>query len=268
MNLPRIINKFLLRHPNLYVKVHKSGWYGNFSSWEEASKKATGYDADIILQTVKASLLKVKNGEAVYERDSVLFDKIEYSWELLASFIWIASHNEWRLNLIDFGGSLGSTYFQNKKLLDSFSSVKWNIIEQPNFVEEGKCSFENETLKFYSSIDECINASKETIQIALFSGVLQYLKQPYSILEQVIKENIQYIIITRTRFTLDNTERITVQKIPHSIYNASYPCHLLNEKEVLSFFEKHGYECLADFQSPESINIPSTNKGLIFKKLT
>jgi len=47
---------------------------------EEAMELSTGYDSERILGKVRDSLLKVKRGEAVYERDSVLFDKVQYSW--------------------------------------------------------------------------------------------------------------------------------------------------------------------------------------------
>ena len=56
------------------------GWYGNYKSWEEATKRSIGYDDVQILNKVKDALMKVKNGEAIYERDSVLFDKIRYSF--------------------------------------------------------------------------------------------------------------------------------------------------------------------------------------------
>ena len=54
------------------------GWHGNYMSWEEAERKCSGYGTEDIHQKVKDALLQVKNGTAVYERDSVLFDKIEY----------------------------------------------------------------------------------------------------------------------------------------------------------------------------------------------
>ena len=58
---------------------------------------------------------KVKNGEAVYERDSVLFDEIQYSWGLLAGLEKAALEHDGKLCVLDFGGSLGSTYYQNKQ---------------------------------------------------------------------------------------------------------------------------------------------------------
>src|SRR5688500_16824091 len=83
-------------------------WLGNYSSWEEAEADSTGYDADVIFTKTAEAILKVKNGEVVYERDSVIFNKPEYSWPLLAILLRIAAEKNNRLNLLDFGGSLGS----------------------------------------------------------------------------------------------------------------------------------------------------------------
>ena len=56
------------------------GLSGDYRSWGEAMAASTGYDTEIILEKTKTALLKVKNGEAAYERDSVAFDEIQYAW--------------------------------------------------------------------------------------------------------------------------------------------------------------------------------------------
>jgi hypothetical protein len=52
----------------------------------------------------------VKTGEAVYERDSVLFDEIQYSFPVIAALLRVASANKGKLNVLDFGGSEKSHY--------------------------------------------------------------------------------------------------------------------------------------------------------------
>ena len=250
--------------PQLFVALKKWGWYGNFPNWESAKKQTKGYEDELILNKVKESLLKVKNGQAVYERDSVLFDKIEYSWEVLAGLMWIAAQNKGTLNLIDFGGSLGSTYFQNKSFLDSLNSVSWNIVEQSNFVKSGKENLEDDRLHFYFTIEDCLN--EKEINAILFSNVLQYLDNPYEILQNALSKNVDYILIDKTSFTLNNKERITIQKVYPHIYDTSLPCRLFAESEFLSIFTDNGYDLFLDFDSSEKTNLPSKYKGYIFKK--
>ena len=66
---------------------------GDFATWEEAKAQCTGYDAKDILAKVLAATLKVKCGEAAFERDSVLFDEVEYAWPMLAGLMWAAARN-------------------------------------------------------------------------------------------------------------------------------------------------------------------------------
>jgi len=250
----------------LFLLLKGYGWYGNFRSWEEAQAASIGYNTDTIIQKVKTSLLKVKEGEAIYERDSVLFDQIEYAWELLSALMWIAAQNKGELNLIDFGGSMGSTYYQNKMFLDKLPKVCWNIVEQSEYVKEGVELFEDDKLRFYYTIDDCYAGSSDKIHVILFSSVLQYLPYPYDILEEAIDHGAEYIIVDRTGFTLNDKERITVQKVSPKIYEATYPCRFFNEKEFLLFFNNHGYECVIDFEALDHVNIPSKYKGFIFRK--
>lgn len=249
----------------LFLLLKGYGWYGDFVTWDKANDLTTGYDSVNIVSKVRNSLLKVVNGEAVYERDSVVFDKIEYSWKLVSTLLYIACQNNNSLNIIDFGGSLGSTYFQNRFFLDSLNPLKWNVVEQPIFVKEGKKYFENDILKFYDSVDQCLSSSKINVNAVLFSGVLQYLEFPYQILQEIFKYKINYLIVDRTGFTLNDKERITVQKVPDSIYRASYPCRFFSKTHFVKFFEDNGYELMYDFDALDTVNVPAEYKGFVFK---
>lgn len=238
-------------------------WSGDYDSWEQAEKVTSGYDSQIILNKVKDSLLKVKNGQATFERDSVLFEEIQYSWPLLAGLMWISAQSRGQLNVIDFGGSLGSTYFQNRTFLESLSSVRWNIVEQKLFVDAGKKYFENNVIKFFYTLEASLEeTSPNTI---LFSSVIQYLKNPYSLLKKVKELDIEFILFDRTPFTIDRKDRLTIQSIPSKIYPGSYPCWFFNKEKFYAFFEGK-YTVVAKFQSLDKANIPSTFEGSILKR--
>ncbi len=64
--LNNIIKKLLFKN--------KYGWFGDYHTWGDAVIDTIGYDSDEIFQKVSKASLKVKTGEAVYERDSVIFD--------------------------------------------------------------------------------------------------------------------------------------------------------------------------------------------------
>ena len=91
----------------------------------------------------------VKRGEAVFERDSVIFDKVQYAWPVTAGLMWVAARNGGRLSVLDFGGSLGSSYFQNREFLAYLPNVRWSVIEQAHFVKAGRKHIQDERLVFY-----------------------------------------------------------------------------------------------------------------------
>ena len=244
---------------NLFVAFRGQGWRGNFNSWSEALRLTTGYDSSSILEKSKSFML-----DSIKKQKEQNI-KVQYPWELLSALMWIAAQNSGCLNIVDFGGALGGTYYQNKVFLDLLEKVQWNVIEQTHFVEAGKNEFETDSLRFYFSIDDCISQTPGKIQCILFGSVLQYLEKPYELLKDTLKRQLDYIIITRTGFTLNKLDRITIQKVPKSYYNASYPCWIFEERKFLSFFGDYGYELVCDFYDKYQLNIPSTYKGLVFK---
>jgi len=240
------------------------GWSGNYSSWKEASEKSTGYDTQIIIKKVKDALLKVKTGQAVYERDSVIFDKVHYSFPLLSALSLVALRNKGNLNVLDFGGSLGSSYYQNQNFFTDTEQFNWCVVEQPHFVKEGQETFADKHLHFFYDIETCLKQYK--VDMLLLSSVIQYLENPLSFLDEVIGKKIEYIMIDRTPLLLKGDDRITIQKVPKNIYEAKYPCRILNESKLLEHILKH-YDLVFDEQTEESINIKNAVfKAFLFKR--
>lgn len=97
------------------------------------------------------------------------------------------------------------------------------------------------------------------------SGVLQYLEHPYSLLADIVKRKIQYIIVDRTRFTLKNVDdRLTVQMVHPKIYKPSYPVGFSMKQNffVFSWIEDILYY---DFRCPDIANVSSVFKEFIFE---
>jgi len=245
-------------------KISPYGFFGDYESWEEIKSLTTGYGKDEILEKVKNAILKVKKGEALYERDSATFDKIYYSWPLLACLQKIAIDNDLSLRILDFGGSLGSHYFQNKDFLNNLNELKWGIVEQEHFVDCGKEHLENDSLKFFYDLDAGIKCI--TPNVIMFSNMMQYLEKPYEKTEEIINKNIEYILIDGTAFNIENRDRLTLQKVPPELYDASYPAWFLDESKFLKLF-KNKYDLIVDFNSSVGgANIPSKFKGYLFKR--
>jgi putative methyltransferase (TIGR04325 family) len=240
---------------------------GNYSNWKAASSRATGYGTEQILQQVKQAALKVKSGAAVYERDSVLFDQVEHSYPVLAGMLRAATENGNRLSVLDFGGSLGSSYFQCRDFLSVVHDLQWSIVEQEGFVRCGREEFETGQLRFFYTIEECLEHLMPNV--VLLSGVLQFIESPGTVLGQLMEAAVPYIIVDRTMFSGAVADRITVQHVPPSIYPASYPCWIFSRQRFLGLF-KDRYEVIAEFDSNDTGQTVSglefTFSGMILRK--
>jgi putative methyltransferase (TIGR04325 family) len=250
---------------DLYRKLNfaRYGWHGEYKNWHEVKTLSTGYDTDEIINKVREAAIKVKNGEAAYERDSVILNEIEYSWPLLAGIMFSSSMLGGSIKVLDFGGSLGTTYFQNKKFLDKIKDVSWNIVEQKQFVNVGKIDFEDKRLKFYYNIESCIE--KEKPNILLLSSVLQYIEKPYDLLDNLLKYNFETILIDRTLFSKSN-KKIKLQTVPPKIYKASYPCWFLDETEFINYLDTKDYNIIESFETLGGQNAEYIFKGFLINK--
>ncbi len=238
------------------------GFFGRYSKWADAEKISTGYDSEEIFKKVRASALKVKNGEAAFERDSIAFKEIKYSWPVLSALMIVSARNKGKFSVLDFGGSLGSMYYQNKKIAAQTGLEKWVVVEQGKFVEIGKKEFEDNTLKFAYNLKEAKKLSKPDILI--LGGVLQYLKSPYSFLDEFIASNIKFILVDRTTF-VSNDEFIAIQKVSSEIYPAEYPAWFFNEQKFLKKMLQK-YKLVYSFDCEDSINIDAKFKGFLFER--
>lgn len=229
------------------------GLSGDYQSWDEAVAASIGYDDEAILEKTRIAMLKVKRGEAAYARDSVLFNEIQYAWPLLAGLMWVAVRSRGKLNVLDFGGSLGTTYFQNRVFLSKLPDVRWNIIEQARHIDVGKKWFEDNHLRFYMNIADCMNDTRPNVVI--LGGVLQYLSSPYVLLDELQKLPLDYIFIDRTPFWNGPSDKLFVQTVPPSIYSASYPSWVFSESQFHSSLGKK-WEIMEEFESIDKLEAP------------
>ncbi len=269
MNFIKKIKIRFKKYRNEEIKEEKFGWSGIYDSWAEAEKYSIGYEGKHILEKCKKSLLKLKKGEAVFERDGVLFDKVQYNWVLLSFLQKSIIFNKGELNLLDFGGSLGSSYFQSKLFLEGVKTINWCIIEQDHFVTSGKHHFENKELKFFYTIEESAKIIKPNI--ILLSGVLQYIEKPYELLKELKQLSAQYIVIDRLSINETDKDIVSVQNVDPQFY-ATKLCNWFFSLPKLIDYMKNEYELvLIDHSYAENkITIDNTLqcdfKIVIFKK--
>ncbi len=224
---------------------------GDYKSWEDAQRDSTGYSAPEILEKTRAAVLKVKSGQAEFERDSVAFSRAQYEFPLLSALLKAAATANGRLSVLDFGGSLGSTYFQSRKFLSTVKDLHWSVVDQAPQVACGRKEFATEQLHFYSSIADCL--TQQQPNVLLLSNVIQYLPRPYEFLEEIAQLKVSHVIIERTPFSCAGRDRLTVQHVPPSIYDASYPAWFLSEPTFRSLLEKN-YDLVCEYPAGEAFD--------------
>jgi putative methyltransferase (TIGR04325 family) len=237
---------------------------GDFPSWAAAMRQCQGYSSDAILARVKAASQAVEEGRAAFERDSVLFGRIEYSWPVLAGLLWVASQTNGCLNVLDLGGSLGGTFRQNRRFLAHLDTLNWWVVEQPNFVACGKRHFENGVLRFFPDLDSCLRFGRP--HVALFSSVLQYLEDPSEVMERVMAAGIDFLIIDRTPFLEGSRDRLCVQAVSGRIYPATYPAWFFSRSRFLGLLQTR-YDLVEEFDAADATaSVPCRYLGFLLRR--
>ena len=175
-------NFFILK---ILSEAYKLGW---------GLVKTTSYkNKEIFNKTINSARL-VRDGN--HERDSVLFDTIQYDWPLLSSILLVANKKlcGW------FWGALGTSYYR-KKYLDSLHIPKMGNSRAIWICSNWTLWISNDTLSFYESF----LSIQFDIDLIMFNGSLCYLKNPYKTVDDVKSLKPKYILFTRTPFVPDKT---------------------------------------------------------------
>ena len=157
---------------------------------------------------------------------------------------------------MDFGGSLGSTYFQNKTIFDRLPEVSWNVIEQSRFVQEGKSTFQDERLRFFYNLEEYLQTGAQA-DILLISCTLPYLEKPHEMLSQLLEGDFRFVVIDNTPYNIEDKDRLVIQHVPASIYPATMPAWLLSYKKIKRIIEEK-YNLIAEYDNESYIYVDGT----------
>lgn len=208
---------------------------GPYKNWETADNKSTGYDSDEIFFKTKKSAEIVQRTQKGYERDSLIYYDEDFDDTFLLNIESYKKQKDKTLNILDFGGSLGSLYFKYKKKLKN--NCNWSIIDQKKIVEEGIKNFENKELKFFYSVNDYKNLFKP--DIVLISSSLQYLRNYKEVLNDLISLDPKYIIFFKTPFSHKSFDEIYIQKPLKHIYNSTYPSWIFSYDLFINIFEQN-----------------------------
>jgi putative methyltransferase (TIGR04325 family) len=197
----------------------------------------------------------VLRGDAAFERDGIAFTTPEYRWPVLAGLLEVAAQ-EGELRVLDFGGSLGSLFWQHREFFSGIR-VSWGVIEQPAFVAMGS-TLSQDSVGFFPSVTEYLSSS--TPHVILLSSVLQYLPNPEQILQELLATPANTLIIDRTPISDSLSNTPCLQVVPQHIYSGSYPAWVFSSTWLRN--QLAGWEIVAKFDGIEPEG--STKNGVHF----
>ena len=131
-------------------------------------------------------------------------------------------------------------------------------------MECGVREFQDDVLKFYETIDDCL--ADGAVDVVLCSSVLQYLEQPYAVLEQFVTCGSPYLLIDRTAFIDGKRDRLMVQHAHFDHYDICLPAWFFSREALVSRLEHAGYSVKIEFACDDMANIESDFTGLLFQR--
>jgi len=204
-----------------------------FKEIKEKSK-IEGYSSLIIANKIYESTKQVINGEARYERDGVLFSDDCWDLNIITSILFVMkSLNKNEINIVDFGGGMGTTYYKNKDILSKIITQNWNIVEQDAFIKFGR-KIDNPKVKFYKSIDDFIALSGNQIDLIIVSNVIQYIDNSYSVIESLYDKS-KFILFNKVPLSNHIEDKLFLQIINPKIYDAMYDITIYSKSSFLKY---------------------------------
>ncbi len=242
---------------------------GLFDKWSDALNSSKSYQDEKIFNKVINAYKELNSGKGAYEKDGKLFFKQEFSIPLISIFNDVASYSR-EIKVLDFGGSLGtlffqhSEYFKNKKL-----EVNWSIVEQKHYVDYGKQNNNHSNLDFFYDVKEASRANKPNIIVV--ASALQYIENYPKTISEIIDLGADFIFLDKTPMYDGDNDFISVQNIPKHVYGkkTSYPMHIFSENKLIKFFKKNYFVFETGYSTRKIYKIYENSfsfKWLILKK--
>ena len=128
---------------------------------------------------------------------------------------------------------------------------KFQVLEEKNF----KIKIPQEYKNYLNYVYRLEDINFKVIKAVLFSGSIQYIENYKAILEEVFKNNIEYIFITETNFTDGPEDIFTLQ---NNMGNTKFPTIFISYKKLDKFFKINSYELI--FQTKRKVGKYSHNK--------
>lgn len=189
MNIYKIIKNYL----NLIKIKFYSRKFKTFEKLEKFCANKSNYDKDT------NSLFRFNKFNLNKNDIPTLYNQ-QYNILLTAVDKFISKYKYFP-KIIDFGGGFGEGYFFLKNFYVN-QYIEYNVVEIPKIVELSKEITQkilNDNLSFHTSLKDTLKGNNPDLIFS--SSTLQYLKEPYKILDELNSSRSKIICLTRNSFS-------------------------------------------------------------------
>ena len=219
------------------------------SSWEEACRLAGRYDADLV------NRFRVDRAKRAADPSLLLNNILGLAARLIGSPDF---------SVTDFGGATGDL---GRSLLLAYPAAKYTVVENPTLV--GLMRDKIESINFTTEMPP-------SCDIFYTSGTLQYLDDPYGILQKGFTSAGRLVVLVRNSFS--DADQFAAQvsplfdngggPLPKGYENQmiSYPHRTIMEPRVEALAKAEGFRLIARLDEYSGALGDSYGKQLIFER--
>jgi putative methyltransferase (TIGR04325 family) len=231
-----------------------------FKNWQTAQNQCESYGSDRVLSILADAGVAVEKGAGMFERDGKIYKHYSENFQLVSALKHVSSAKGC-FQVLDFGGAFGNNYRQNRWFLPNSTDYIWCVVEQERFVETGRRLFQNEKLKFETTIPEAIKLYQPNI--AVMSNALQRMEHPFDVINELAKSDIPYLFIDRTPVISSPENRITRTILPAISDNTYYPTWVFSESDFKAKLQQY-YRIIDQFGVDNNPTKQGENRRLGF----
>jgi len=191
---------------------------GAFSSFDDAAASSKGYNDFAVANAAARRLSEMKTSAPAVEIDA-RFQQVHS-----AICVAIDRMRKQALSVLDIGGGNGNYFFRLRPLFSSVT-VGWHVVETSSMVAAVQ-SVAGPEVTFSTAIPD-----GRVFDVALISGTLQYLSEPYAVLAGAARA-APWLILTRLPIHDGPHDRFLVQTVPADIHEGSMPITIFSAVKI------------------------------------
>ncbi len=150
-------------------------------------------------------------------------------------FFWVSQLLRENSTLIDYGGSIGLTYYGYRQRASLPAGAQWVVVELPELVAQGRRTAVQQNaanLQFATELPSIREAD-----VLLSAGALQFMRESVPGLLEKLAARPRHIVLNKLPLT-PGADYWTL----HNFGPAVTPYHVYNERKFMTYFQQAGYK--------------------------